>query len=564
MAGESDSLVEKLKEQRDRFIAFAFAGADLLLEMRDDDTVAYCAGAGEALYGLSDRDLMGKSLVDFVYPRDRTQFEEALQRLRNTSRLDHTPLSLMCSAGTVTRMRMAGIRLPHMDCYHLVLSRIPPASAGEGDTRSGTPDSKSKFVDMVRNRLNDANRAGHEVMLTLVELVGRGFEKLPPAEAQSLLGTLHHALESLSVDGASAGPITGRVYGVIHHQDTPPQAVRDKVSQLAQQFGSTLAGQSMQLRTHSLEMEDSTLSEDDIVRALTFIVNTYVRDSNSFAIRSLAEGAMAAIEDTITRVRNFRKMVKADSLSFIFQPAVNLRTGAVLHYEAFARLTHNNVAFTPAQILPFAADVGIINEFDISVCRKMFSLMRNPDEISPLAHVAVNISSQSIMSPIFYRALISLLQDNKPLLNRFVIELTDTTGLGNLEEARRLVARIRGLGVRISLDDFGPGGGAFDVLRTVPVDFAKIDPVRIRDAGDPKGLALLKAVASLCRDVGVIAIGESVEDSSVLQMLSEVGVDYAQGYYFGKPAPDTAKRHRYYTEHVERAGTAGASNSVLG
>ncbi len=561
MASESEQLVEKLKEQRDRFIAFAFAGADLLLEMRDDDTVAYCAGANESLYGLSDKDLVGRALADFIFPRDRTLFDEALQRLRNSGRLDHTPLSLVCTAGTVTRMRMGGIRLPHVKGYHLVLSRVPThLSAENGD---GRVDSKTRFVEMVRQRLNDANRSGSEVMLTLVELSGKDFDKLPPAEAQSLMGTLQHILESLSIDGGSASSLSDRAFGVVHSEDMTPQAIRERLDQLATQFGSTLAGKAVKMRTASLEMEDSTLSDEDIVRALTYVVNAFTRDSGSFAIRSLAEGAMTAIEDTLTRVRNFRSMIKNDRLDFVYQPIVNMRTGAVLYYEAFTRLMHNGTAFTPAQILPFASDTGIISEFDISVCRKVLAQMRNPDEISPLAHIGINISVLSLANPIFFRALMVLLQENRPLLNRLILELTDMTRIANLDEARRLVTRVRNLGVRVALDDFGAQAGAIDVLRALPTDLVKIDPLRIRDAGDPKGMAVLRSMASLCRDIRVTAVGECVENVGMLQMLSDVGIDYAQGYFFGRPAPDGARKQHYYTDLVQKAGTASAAAIAL-
>jgi EAL domain-containing protein (putative c-di-GMP-specific phosphodiesterase class I) len=565
--GDEAGMVEKLKAQRDRFIAFAFAGADLLLELTDQNLIAYSAGAGEALYGLSDADLMGKPLAEMVHPKDRKRFDEALQRLKNTGRLDHTPLMLVGSAGTVTRMRMAGIRLPQFPkTYHVVLSRIPPIAMAEADRFIGDVDHKAKFIEMVRVRLNEANRIGTDYTLTLFDLSGTNFNAIEPSIAQTFLATVHQTLEECSVKGASAGTLAASSFGLVHDDKTSAAEVHRRVSAVADKFaGKTNGAASVKMRSSSLEMEDSALSDDDIEKALAYIVNGFVKDSARFALKSLADGARVAVEDTLTRVRNFRRMIKGDDkLIFLFQPIVNVRTGAVLQYEAFSRISHGGAFFTPNQIIPFATDVGVIGEFDLIAVTKALKILKEPGEVSSLANIAVNISGQSLGNPGFYHSLLRLMDQYRPVLGRLVLEVTDATQIYNLDEAKRLLLRIRKMGTRISLDDFGSGGSAFDLLRILPVDFAKFDHEYIRDARDPKGRSVLKAMANLCHDLGIVTIGECVEDGAMLRQLAEVGIDYAQGYYFGQPAADAAKRIKYFSEHVKQAGTAGPGLAVGG
>lgn len=559
-----DSIVERLRQQRDRFIAFAFAGADLLVELGDDDVVAYCAGAGESLYGLSDGDLTGRRLGEFIYPRDRQRFRDAMQRLRNTGRLDHTPVTLVGRSGTVTRMRMAGIRLPQFpDCFHLVLSRIPPIAVVE-EKGASAADPKPRFIEMVRTRLNEANRTGQEYRLTLFDLSGTAFDKVEPGAAQSYLTTLQHTLDECSVRGASAGPLSDHAFGVVHEPGLSAEAVHGKVARLTEKFQGKVGAAPVRMHSASLDMEDSALSDEDIDKALTYIVTNFVRDSARFAIDSLAAGARVAVEDTLTRVRNFRKMVKGgDRLVFLFQPIVNLRTGAVLKYEAFGRITHNGGFFLPHQIIPFATDVGLIGEFDLATCAKALAMMKEASQVSPLAHVSVNVSGHSLGNPAFYQALFKLLEAHRGLMPRLVLEITDAARIYNLDEARRLLARIRKLGARISLDDYGTGGSAFDILRMLPVDYAKIDPAYVMDARDPRGKSVLKAMTGLCRDLGVVTIGECVEDSGMVRMLRDVGVDYAQGHFFATPSADAARKIRYFTEKVQLAGTAEPGLAAL-
>ncbi|MBX9635115.1 MAG: EAL domain-containing protein, partial [Magnetospirillum sp.] len=371
--------------------------------------------------------------------------------------------------------------------------------------------------------------------------------------------------EECSVRGASAGPLSDRAFGLVHDNTVSAESVQKRVASLAGKFtGKSGAAAAVKMRSSTLDMEDSALSEDDIAKAMNYIVTGFIRDSTRFAMKSLADGARMAVEDTLVRVRNFRKMVKGeDKLAFLFQPVVNLRTGAVLKYEAFSRITHNGNFFLPSQIIPFATDVGLIGEFDLITITKALKMLRTPTEISPLAIIAVNVSGQSLGNPGFYQSLFRLLEDNRQVLGRLVIEVTDSVNIYNLDEAKRLLARIRKLGARISLDDFGSGGSAFDLLRILPVDFAKLDADYIQDARTPKGKSVLKAITGLCSDLGIVTIGECVEDVATMQILRDVNVDYAQGYYFAHPAVDGAKRIKYFTEHVQAAGTAEPGLSLV-
>lgn len=555
--GADSLLVDKLKAQRDRFIAFAFAGADVLLEMDADGTIGFCTGAGEALYGLSDNDMIGRPLAEFVYPRDRKRFDDCLLRLKNTSRLDHTPFTLMGAAGTVTRMRLAGIRLPHLpNTFHLVLSRVPPMASIEVERISGEVDHKGLFIEMVRSRLNEANRVGTDYTLTLFDLSGSNLAALDSKAAQSFLSTIHSAMEECSVHGTSAGALGGAAFGLVHDDKMPLEEIRKRVSQVAGRFTDKTKGASIKMRSATLEMEDSTLSDEDITKALGYIINSFVKNSGQFSMKSLAEGAHLAVADTLTRVRNFRKMIKGeDKLIFLFQPIVNVRTGAVLKYEAFSRINNNGTLFAPPQIIPFATDVGLIGEFDLFTVTKALKLLKETGTVSTLAHISINISGHSLGNPGFYHALLKMLEENRSVLGRLVLEITDAAQIYNLNEARRLLTRIRKLGTRISLDDFGSGGAAFELLRNLPVDFAKFDRELVLDAADPKGKSVLKAMTSLCHDLGIVTVGECVEDAATLANLCDVGIDYAQGYYFGQPAADAAKRIKYFTEHIKQAGT---------
>ncbi len=559
MTDSSDALVEKLKQQRDRFIAFAFAGADLLLEMDDADVVTYSAGAGEALYGLSDAELLGKPLVDFIVQRDRPRFAEAMQRLRNTGRLDHTPLTLVGSKGAMSRMRIGGIKLPQFPTgCHLVLSRVSQMAATD-EEKAHSVDPRVRFVEMVRQRLNEANRLGEEYTLTLFDLSATQLPNAEPALLQSFFSTVHHTLEQHSIRHSSAGAFNERAFGLVHDSTVTAGVVREKMVEVMKKYGGKVKGAALKMHSATLDMDDKTLSEEDIGKALTYIVNGFVRDSAGFAIKSLAEGAKVAVEDTLVRVRNFRKMIKSDRLVFLYQPMVNVNTGAVLAYEAFGRISHDKGFFNPSQIIPFATDMGVIGEFDLMAVRKALDTMKAAQNISALATIAVNVSGTSLGNPAFYHALLKILEGHKTLLARLVLEITDAARIYNIDEARRLLARIKRMGVRLSLDDFGSGGAAFDILKILPVDFVKIDQTYIFDAREKRGRSVLRALTSLTHDLGMTTIGECVEDSHMMNILKDVGIEYAQGHFFARPAQDAAKKIKYFKDHLKVAEQSAAA-----
>lgn len=552
-SGNGDAiLIEKLKQQRDRFIAFAFAGADLLLEMDDGDVVTYSAGAGEALYGISDSELLGRPLSDFVFARDRDKFVESIQRLRNSGRLDHTAISMVAASGAVSRMRMAGIKLPQFPKgYHLVLSRISPLAESENDKSGQTADPRVKFVDMVRKRLNEANRLGEDYTLTMFDLSGSKFGGVEPALLQSFFSTLHQALQECSVRRTSAGALNDRAFGLVHSQSVSSGDVREKVDEVFRRFEGKIKSTGVKMHSASLDMDDSSMSEEDLDKALTYIVNTFVKDSAAFAVKTLAEGAKIAVEDTLVRVRNFRKMLRGDKLAFFFQPMVNVSTGTVLAYEAFGRIAHDRGFFAPAHIIPFATDVGVIGEFDLMAVKKAVAVMQAGSEISSLASIAVNVSGTSLGNPAFYHALIKILEEHKPVLSRLVLEITDAARIYNLDEARRLLARIKRMGVRLSLDDFGSGGAAFDILKLLPADYVKIDRDYVFEASERRGRSVLRALVTLTHELGMTAIAECIEDAGMLAVLKDVGIEYAQGHFFAPPALDAARKIKYYKEHLK-------------
>ena len=119
---------------------------------------------------------------------------------------------------------------------------------------------------------------------------------------------------------------------------------------------------------------------------------------------------------------------------------------------------------------------------------------------------------------------------------KICFEITETAAIGNLDNARDFMNRMKIIGCRFSLDDFGTGLSSYSYLRNLPVDFVKIDGVFVKDlANNPSDYAVVRSINEIGHQMGKQTIAEFVENDEILEQLKEIGVDYAQGYGIEKP-----------------------------
>lgn len=529
------TLEEKLREQRDRFISFAFAGADLLIELDGSFAVTFSAGATDGAYGFSDSQAMGQPLSDIVAAKDRRALNDALHRLKTTGRLDRMRLDLRGKGDTLIPGIVTGICLPHTPkSLHLTFSRLREALQSVTEVEAER-DAKRAFVDLIKERLDRSSRTGEELNLTLLDLSASTIAKARPSTVTAFLTTVQDQLRHWSVNADSVGLLEDHKFGIVHDQSISSSDLQKHIDAIARKFDPTDSGVTM--HTATLAMEGGSLTTDDVSKALVYIINKFVDEGGeTFAIQSLSDGCEAAMQETLARVNSFRAIINSDRFVFVFQPIVDLNSGAVHHFEAFARVAQGERHFLPSQFITFAEDVGVVNELDRVAIRRVFQVLKDNKVVNPKANIAVNLSGLSLATPAFTDDLMRVLAENKAMLPRLLIEITETAEMKNLEEANRLLQRVRKMGCRVSLDDFGSGHSAFQILRALEVDFVKIDGNFVTDAMDTRhGKPFLRAIAQLCSDIGIETIGERVEDTGAIDLLREVAVSYGQGYYFAKP-----------------------------
>jgi EAL domain-containing protein (putative c-di-GMP-specific phosphodiesterase class I) len=151
---------------------------------------------------------------------------------------------------------------------------------------------------------------------------------------------------------------------------------------------------------------------------------------------------------------------------------------------------------------------------------------------------AINLSGQSLCDDQFLDFVVTHLQESGIPPARICFEITETAAIANLTRAIDFMTRLKDIGCRFALDDFGSGLSSFGYLKSLPVDYLKIAGNFIQDiAVDPVDHAMVDAINQIGHVMGLTTIAESVESDAILQKLRKLGVDYAQGYGISEPVP---------------------------
>lgn len=509
-----------------RFLGFAFANADVLIEVDARGTIGFAAGALQNLLGTTDADLIGQPIDRVVAAGDRGLVRRLLRTAASNRRLEARAVAL---AGGV-QANLSGYRLGRSPNVQLTLTRTEAAGSAAQPAR----DAETGLLDPDAFQAQLGERFGVHVgnsppKLTLIKIADFGEVKsrLGPELTLRLLGEVGALLRVHAADDTLATRLGEDRFGLVHGSDVSPGALASEIAVTG--AGLSPDGRPLEAENLTLDMAAPGLSREDAGRVLMFTVKSFAEDTSGFDIATMHDAVKLLVDQTVTRVTGLRSTLTDDRLKLQFQPIVSLATRGLHHYEALARFPNG----APGPTIAFAEQVGMVHDVDLLVCEKALEVLA----ADPGLQVAVNMSAASLGSDIFVVAFQQLVARNPSLRSRLLVEVTESTGLTDLPRAARILEELRRAGHRICLDDFGAGAASFPYIQALPVDFVKIDGSYVkRLGGSPRDDAILRAMVGLCREVRVQVIAEMVETPDQAAQLNAWGFELAQGYHFGRPA----------------------------
>lgn len=241
-------------------------------------------------------------------------------------------------------------------------------------------------------------------------------------------------------------------------------------------------------------------------------------------------------------VSRITSAVEENRFELFYQPIVGIgkaNGSARGHYELLLRMRDEKGELVgPDQFIPAAERYNLMSTLDRWVIRQALSQLadRNPEAEEAHFTLAINLSGTSLSEDRFLEFVISELKKQKLPHGAICFEITETAAISNLSRVIHFMQALKKLGCKFSLDDFGSGLSSFTYLKNLPVDYLKIDGQFIRNvAEDSVDESMVRAINQVGQAMGIETIAERVETKEVLDKLSELGIEFAQGYYIARP-----------------------------
>lgn len=535
LASATDDRRANLKEERNRFLAFAFAAADLLVEVDDALAITFAVGASEGLIGRDAATLLSSNFAALFVEADRGIVRAAARRMRSKPRLEPIALKLQRAIdGATVPVVLSGCHLPFFrNRLHFAISMLRPALTGaNADAQSGLL-ARDSFEAAVQDVIASPGTLSPTAALDLLQV--NGIEKIRAHAGEGAIGALFTEIGDFLRTHAACGGIAGRI------GPNRLAAMRDGNTEVdfAQEIEAIFRaydpdGTSLSVEERSIALDVAKLEPSDATKALTYALRKFSEtDIEKLSFGSLSESFRDMVAKTSERLATVRNALNEKGMKLVFQPVVDLAQQNICHYEVLSRFDGNK---SPFETIQFAEEIGLIEDLDLIVCQRTLKFLETASLAGTLS-LAVNLSGRSIENDLFVDALEKLLLQYPKLRNRILFEITESTSIADLARADRIAQALRGAGHKICLDDFGAGAASFPYLRALHVDYVKIDGAYVRHMNDSeRDKQILKAIVGMCQSVKTPMIAEMIEHTDEVVSLKRLGVQYGQGYHFGKPA----------------------------
>lgn len=271
----------------------------------------------------------------------------------------------------------------------------------------------------------------------------------------------------------------------------------------------------------ALSRAEESLANAKAMRRDSFVVYTPCRERERTRIRNIN------VADELICALNERRIHLA------YQPVVSAVSGDTFMYECLIRMEQPDGTILPAfSFVPVAEKLGLISLLDYRAMELAVETLK----AYPGVNLSLNVSGRTTSDRMWRDALMAYLQSDRDLAERLVIEITETVAMEEIAELAEFFSSFRAMGCKIAIDDFGAGYTSFRNLKTMDVDLVKIDGSYVEGlVKNPDNQLFVRTFVELAHNFNLPTIAEWVDSPEEVTLLRELGVDYFQGFYLGKP-----------------------------
>jgi diguanylate cyclase (GGDEF)-like protein/PAS domain S-box-containing protein len=535
---------------------------DAILLLETGGVIAYANAAAEELYGQPAAELSGRMLPTLLAEPFAKEYTEGLGRVgageavsllgERREVVGHKP----DGSSLTIELTLSEVRVGRVRAVAAVARDISERKLAEAQMRvMADQDALTELVNRIgferalTEHVVHSARYGNAGSVIAVGIDNFKYvnESLGTEAGDELLVSLSDLIHRRVRKTDILARVGGDIFGVLVHGTNMVNAL-----DVADDLLGTIRRQAFVLRGEGMRVTASagvtSVEERSVLgAALLAEAETAMHDAKESG-RDRVIGHDPAGRTAVEQKRAWSERVRQATERGLFvltsQPIVNLESGEATQHEVLVRMRDDGGGLVmPAAFLATAERFGLIGGVDRWVTQQAVRLIEAHNRQGHNLILEVNLSGKTMTDARFpdevKRQLSSAGIDPASL----IFEVTETAAVADMEHARKFAQSLARVGCRFALDDFGSGYASFYYLKHLPISYLKIDGEFVRELPDsPADQLIVKALVDVCEGLGIKTVAEFVTDQRTMDIVRELGVDFAQGYHLGKPEPVAALR----------------------
>lgn len=544
------------REARDLLSYVVDSTGDAIVTKAHDGTITSWNRGAEQLYGYSAAEAIGQQIA-LIEPASRAgEQERIIETLVSGESIDNfetegmrkdgsvITVSLTVSPVTDANGRIVSTAIIARDSTERVRYEERLRHMADHDQLTGLLN-RRRFDEQLKRELARAGRyASHSAVLSIdIDNFKGTNDSAGHAAGDAVLVQVASVLSSRFRSTDVVARLGGDEFAVLLSAvgaDEARAAAEDLLSEIRNSpasYGGRPFRISASIGVVAFESDDATAGEVLVNADLAmYAAKTAGRDR--VVVYTAPEARKARAMAKLSWSQRIQDALDRDRFVLHLQPILELATGQIKHGELLLRMKgERGKLIAPGAFLPAAERFGLIHAIDRWVVSRAIQLIA--ESMGPVPRVGINLSGESVVGdPELLRMIEHELERSSVDPSKLIFEVTETAAIANMPEATQFARGLTDLGCSLALDDFGTGFGSFYYLKHLPVSYVKLDGEFVQNL--PRSEVdehMVKAIVGVSQALGIKTVAESVADAETISLLQKHQVDYAQGYYVGKPTP---------------------------
>ena len=535
---------------------------DAILLLERGGVIAYANTAAEELYGQAAAELSGRMFPTLLAEPFAEEYTEGLGRVgageavsllgERREVVGHKP----DGSSLTIELTLSEVRVGQAQAVAAVARDISERKLAEARMRvMADQDALTELVNRIgferalTEHVVHSARYGNAGSVIAIGIDNFKYvnESLGTEAGDELLVSLSELIHRRLRKTDILARVGGDIFGVLVHGTDMPSAIEVAEDLLAtvRTHGFVLHGEGMRITVSagvSWVDDRNALGAELLAEAETALHEA--KESGRDRVIGHDPEGRSGVNERRAWSERVRQATERGLFVLASQPIVDLESGETTQHEVLVRMRDDGGGLVlPAAFLATAERFGLIGGVDRWVTQQAVRLIEAHNRQGHDLLLEVNLSGKTMTDTRFPEEVKRQITSAGIDPSSLVFEVTETAAVADIERARKFAQSLSRLGCRFALDDFGSGYASFYYLKHLPISYLKIDGEFVRDLPDsPADQLIVKALVDVCEGLGIKTIAEFVTDQRTMDIVRELGVDFAQGYHLGKPEPVSALR----------------------